>query len=116
MTRAELQEAGAKRTNYGRCKGCTEPIEWWLTAAERPAPYNLMPNPESEAVSHFATCPKAEQFKKEPHRCTPIYPSTTTQESLLFSEPSSSSDSSPSSSAAPSPQPSRKQPKNEGNS
>jgi hypothetical protein len=114
MTRAELEESGYKRTNYGKCRGCFVPIEWWLTVNERPAPYDLMPNPDSEAVSHYATCTVAERFrtkKKEPQRCTT---SPTSQDSLLFSEPSSSSPSSPSSSIAPSTPLSREQPENKG--
>jgi hypothetical protein len=112
VTRTELEEGGYKRTSYGKCRGCFEPIEWWLTVNERPAPYDLMPNPESEAVSHYATCPVAERFrKKEPQRCT----QPTTQDSLLFSEPSSSFPSSPSSSSATPAQPSDEQPEKKDN-
>jgi len=108
MTREELREAGYKRTGYSKCRACAAPIEWWLTPNERPAPYDLMPDPESEAVSHFVTCPNANRFRKEPQRCTP----PTMQESLLFSEPSFSSPQSSSLSTATPAPPSVEQPKN----
>jgi hypothetical protein len=111
MTRDQLQELGYKRTNYGRCTGCYQPIEWWFTPSERSVPYELMPNPDSEAVSHFIHCPNANQFRKAPHRCTPIYPDSTTQESLFSPSPSSSSRLPPSSSSAPPAPPSGEQPK-----
>lgn len=92
-TCAELTAQGYERGCYSRCKGCKESIEWWTTPSGQRIPMNFMPAPESPAVAHFATCPKAHQFKKEPHRCTPIYPTSTSQDSQpsLFSSESLSS-------------------------
>lgn len=67
-TRAELETAGYKVSNYGRCSGCRAAIEWWTTPIGARAPMNPMPHPESEVISHFATCPNANQFRKPAKR------------------------------------------------
>jgi hypothetical protein len=68
-------------------------MEWWTTPNGDRIPMNFMRDEDSPAVAHFATCPQAHQFKKEPHRCTPIYPTSTLQDSQpsLFSPESLSS-------------------------
>jgi hypothetical protein len=85
--------AGYERSYYSVCKGCKQAIEWWNTPNGQHIPMNSMNHPDSPAVSHFATCPNADQFRKEPHRCTPIYPTSTLPDSQpsLFSPESLSS-------------------------
>jgi hypothetical protein len=45
----------------GKCRGCGAEI-FWLTAFKsgKPAPY------DTTGLTHFATCPKAAQFMKQP--------------------------------------------------
>jgi hypothetical protein len=63
-TLAELEAAGYTRSSYTRCAGCKAPMENWRTPAGKTIPMNPMVNPEDKAVSHFATCPKAAEFRK----------------------------------------------------
>ena len=90
--------AGYDRSNYSVCKSCGAAIEWWITPSGQRIPMNPMPLSYSPAVSHFATCPDADKFRKEPQRCTPIYPTSTLQDSQpsLFSPESPSSPPQPS--------------------
>ncbi len=93
-TLAALEEAGWKRSNYGRCKGCRDSIEWWWTPNGERMPMQPMATPESEAISHWARCGTANQFRKKgPQSCQPDSPT----QSDLFAPP----------------QPSVKQPKKE---
>jgi hypothetical protein len=62
-TFAELKSSGYRFDNHARCKGCDEEIEWWITPKERKMPFNLMPNADSPAVTHFTTCAKAGDFR-----------------------------------------------------
>lgn len=41
-----------------RCRGCTALIAWWETPAGKWSPHDF------DGVSHFATCPVHEQFRK----------------------------------------------------
>ncbi len=90
-TRAELEAAGYERSSYSRCKGCGMAMEWWTTPNGKPIPMDSMAQPDSPAVSHFATCLDANRFRKEPQRC--ISPTSTSQDSQpsLFSQASQSS-------------------------
>ena len=63
-TREKLEEAGYSRRCFTRCQGCNRPMEFWITPAKKTAPFDPMPEPESPAVSHFATCPEADRFTK----------------------------------------------------
>jgi hypothetical protein len=40
-----------------RCRGCDALIYWWETVAGKPSPH------DRDGTSHFATCPKASQFR-----------------------------------------------------
>jgi hypothetical protein len=62
--RAELVGSGYKFSSSARCSGCNAHIEWWKTPNLKSAPYDPIPHPDSSAVSHFATCPKRQQFRK----------------------------------------------------
>lgn len=60
-----MENAGYKRKCYTRCQGCMKSIEFWATPAGKTLPMEAMPHPYSEALSHFATCPEAERFRKK---------------------------------------------------
>jgi hypothetical protein len=77
-----MQEAGYRRTSYSRCKGCLAPIEWWTTPDHKNLPMEPMPQPESEAISHWTRCPHAEEFRRPPCK-TDHSP----QPTLLFESP-----------------------------
>jgi hypothetical protein len=66
-----MMEAGYKRSTYSRCVACHTAMEWWLTPRGRPIPMDSMPSEDSPAVSHFATCPNADQFRKQPAKAKP---------------------------------------------
>lgn len=63
-TRAEMEQYGYVRSAYTRCNGCNAPMEFWRTPAGKNMPMDVMPDPETPAVSHFSTCPKAKEFRK----------------------------------------------------
>jgi hypothetical protein len=63
-TLAELEQAGYKRGARTTCSGCFAPMEFWFTPGGNRIPMDPMEGPDSKAVSHFATCPKAAQFRK----------------------------------------------------
>jgi hypothetical protein len=66
-TRAELERAGYKLDNISPCRGrtCSDRVQWVITPAGKKAPYDLMPEPESLAISHFATCPDQARFRRK---------------------------------------------------
>lgn len=64
-TRDEMVAQGYKFSNHGQCKACKEQLEWWETPAGKRMPFNLMQDGSSEAVTHFRTCPNADQFRKK---------------------------------------------------
>jgi hypothetical protein len=64
QTRAELLERGYQFTGSSDCYSCHVHIEWWRTPMGRSAPYNPMPELNSHAKSHFATCTHAAQHRK----------------------------------------------------
>lgn len=63
-TREALEEAGFHRRCYTRCSGCNAAMEFWKTPTGKSLPFDPMPDGDSRAVSHFATCPVAERFRK----------------------------------------------------
>lgn len=108
-TLAAMETAGYKRSNYGKCRACQDSIEWWITPNRAKIIMNPMPTPDSPAISHFATCPQAKQFRKEPQRCT--YPTSTSQDSPHSLSLFSSSPDADSSNTAAEPPPSVVKPK-----
>ena len=64
-TREGLLRAGYQFTGTGVCNGCDEMVEWWRTPNQKPAPFNRMPDLQSQARSHFATCTKAKSFRRQ---------------------------------------------------
>jgi len=63
-TREALKTAGYRFDNHASCRGCHEEIEWWFTPKGGKMPFNLMPTGDSPAVTHFSTCPNAEEFRR----------------------------------------------------
>lgn len=59
-----MKAAGYRFDNHARCKGCGEDIEWWITPRGKSLPMNLMPHPDSPAISHWSTCEEAPLFRK----------------------------------------------------
>jgi hypothetical protein len=55
ITTALLKRVGTP----GQCKGCQRPIVWVRDTNDHGAPY------DADGVSHFATCPKAQEFRKK---------------------------------------------------
>lgn len=62
-TRRELKEAGYDFIAHKTCK-CSEAMELWHTPADKMMPMNPMPSEDSPAVSHWATCRMAIQFRR----------------------------------------------------
>jgi hypothetical protein len=78
-TREAMEKKGYYRNCYTRCRGCNRPMEGWYSPAGHWMPMDPMERPDSPAVSHFSTCPKANEFRKGPARCT-------SPQSSLFAE------------------------------
>jgi hypothetical protein len=49
---------------------CGASMELWHVPNRGLIPMNPMPDDDSKAESHFATCPKAVQFRKPPQKET----------------------------------------------
>jgi hypothetical protein len=66
QTRAELIRRGYQYVGNKTCSApeCGKPIELWRTPNQVKAPYNPMPDETSHAQSHYATCPRAQQFRR----------------------------------------------------
>jgi hypothetical protein len=58
----EMIDAGFRRDNYARCRGCSAGIEWWISPDEKRIPMDHMKYLDSPAVNHFVTCPARELF------------------------------------------------------
>lgn len=50
--------SGWRFTNVGTCRTCGAQVAWCRTPAGKPAPVN------PDGVSHFATCPQADQHRR----------------------------------------------------
>ena len=64
-TRAEMVDAGYTYATMKICP-CGASMELWNTPKGSLMPMQPMPDPDSKAESHFVTCPKAVQFRKNP--------------------------------------------------
>lgn len=58
-TDSDLKAAGYEYDNTSHCRGCGAEIEWWRTPKGR-----LIPLDPGTMEAHFATCPKAKDFRK----------------------------------------------------
>lgn len=63
-TRADLLAQGYEHVNNSVCSGCHARVEWWKTPKDKRAPYDPMPEMDSPAVSHFATCKRSSDFRR----------------------------------------------------
>jgi hypothetical protein len=64
-TRAEMILAGYIFLTNKTCP-CGAVMELWQTPKDKTMPMDVMPDTSSPAVSHWATCPKAAQFRRNP--------------------------------------------------
>ena len=62
-TKEAMMRAGYTYATNKVCP-CGAAMELWTTPDNKTMPMNPMPEEESPAVSHFATCPKAQQFRR----------------------------------------------------
>lgn len=60
----ELEAAGWRYEKPGTCSACGVPMEWWRTPQGKLAPLTAV-GFSDHFQSHFADCPKAEQFRKK---------------------------------------------------
>lgn len=61
--RRELKLEGYDYHGQKTCP-CGQTIELWHTPNDKTMPMDPMPDDESPAVSHWATCVKAQQFRR----------------------------------------------------
>lgn len=64
-TKEAMMRAGYTFATMKVCP-CGERMELWTTPTGSLMPMNIMADEESEAISHFATCEKATQFRRKP--------------------------------------------------
>ena len=72
--REDLVAMGYVFDNEGACRGCREPIEWWITPRAKKMPMTVQevriddspiaPVKEYIRVPHWGICPNAKDFKK----------------------------------------------------
>jgi hypothetical protein len=65
QTMRELEDANYRFNGHSRCRGCGASIEWWITPEGGRMPLDMMPEANTPVTSHFATCPKADEFRKK---------------------------------------------------
>ena len=65
-TRAEMITRGYQYMGNKLCDSpaCRKPIELWRTPNMKVAPFNPMPDVDSHAQSHYATCNRASDFRR----------------------------------------------------
>jgi hypothetical protein len=61
-TLEELKNAGYIFSNQANCRGCGAAIEWFTTPSGKKMPFDV--DKDGNIESHFATCPKADTFRK----------------------------------------------------
>jgi len=64
-TKAAMIEAGYEWITDKTCP-CGSAMELWKTPANKVMPMDPMPAEDAPAVSHWATCAKAQQFRRNP--------------------------------------------------
>lgn len=62
--RAEMIKQKYKPAPMAECRGCGALIEFWITPAGKNMPMDRMEKDDSPAITHFATCPKRDTFRK----------------------------------------------------
>jgi hypothetical protein len=69
--RQQVLMAAGWRFNYTRrCRLCPAMLDFWWTPAGKMAPLEMQP--DGRYVSHFATCPAAEKFRKPRQAALPL--------------------------------------------
>jgi hypothetical protein len=73
--REDLIAMGYVFDNEATCRGCGQPIEWWITPKNKKMPMSVkevageagpFPHPtELIRVPHFSDCPEASSFRKK---------------------------------------------------
>lgn len=63
VTRQEMLSSGYRYGGISSCRGCGAPIDWFITPANKRMPMNPEPAEDGSAVPHWATCPRAKDFK-----------------------------------------------------
>jgi hypothetical protein len=63
--KAEMLSQGYTPAGSDRCRSCAVVIEFWMTPHQRRIPMNVMDGDSAEAVSHWATCPDPERFRRK---------------------------------------------------
>ena len=74
-TRSQMYRAGWTRGGFSECKGCGAIVEWWSLGDKTKVPLDPDPNNSAEAVSHFKTCPNANDFSGRNRKPSPSAPS-----------------------------------------
>jgi len=75
-TKEGLEAAGYVYDNDGWCRGCKEPIEWWVSPNDKKMPFSVVqvkdttkafPQPvlRVERVPHHALCPNRDDFRRK---------------------------------------------------
>jgi hypothetical protein len=59
----EMREAGYTFIHARSCSACGTPLEFWRTPKNRLGPFEQ--TTEGRLISHFATCPKADKFRRK---------------------------------------------------
>lgn len=73
-SKSDLEATGYLFDSEGHCRGCGEPIEWWITPKGKKMPMSVIEVRERESpiapilridrVSHFSNCPSADDFRR----------------------------------------------------
>lgn len=73
----ELRRAGWHIEVKRACRMCGTLLEFWRTRNEKLMPLEAVPTPGDglwRLVSHFATCPHADKFRREPAKAGQVAP------------------------------------------
>ena len=61
----DMTPAGYRFDNHAVCRGCGNDLEWWITSTGKKIPMNPMVRGSDPATAHWATCTKADYFRKK---------------------------------------------------
>lgn len=71
--REDLVSMGWVFDNEAHCRGCGEPVEWWITPKGKKMPMTvkevrdrdspISPIKEIQRIPHWATCERADSFR-----------------------------------------------------
>lgn len=69
-TRYEMRRASYEFKSTAVCKGRGAAIEWWLTTNKKMMPFDPIADDFVQAIPHWSTCPKRDNFKPKPAATT----------------------------------------------